>query len=808
MKYLFFLISLLFLLSNYAFAQIVRGKIIDTESSTPLGFGNVAIFNPTDSTLVTGANTQDDGSFSFKAKPGNYYFRAGYLGYANYFKNITIGQSDINLGTIRLQAEGTTLEEVTVEAARSMFESDIDKRVYNVENSIVAEGGSAIDLLSTLPSIQVDEQGGISMRGSGEVLIYINGRPSNLSGGDMESILSQFPANSIKSIELITNPSSRYDAAGAGGIINIILKKGEKRGLNGQANISAGTRHKYSGGLNLNHGTGKFNFYGNYNYDYRESYNGNLTYRENLFGTGSKFLDQNYRSFNFDQTHLIRGGVDYNLNKNSTLGYYFQGNLRLNDNRRTFNQHFLDAQKSIDSLLVRRQQQDQFRTNFETGITYNIDIDDKGQKLYSGFTFSRDNVDRVEHFNQAFFNQSLIESSQKELIQNMENPRFNNMFLFQLDYEKPLFEKGKMETGVKSTLMFQDKYQLFETYNPQLGGFERNDTISDGFQFNEQVHGAYLTLKNKTGKLGYQAGLRGELTLTNSYQENKDIHFVNNYFNLFPSVYLTYEISKGNEILTNYSRRINRPRGWALTPFYNVQDQANLRIGNPYLQPEFTDSYELGYMKSMDKLNFTGTLYHRRSNDIHTRYVEILDNNIVLQSWANANVRLATGLELINQFFFTDFVDATLSGNFFHSEIRGENIREGFNNSNFSWTLNLLSNIKIPKVMAIQIQGNYRGPIVIPQGEIKPMYGINLGLKRDLWDKTASISLNVSDVFNTRIFDLDIRDKAFNQQRTFFWESRIATLNFVYRFKGFQEDRKRQRRNGGSGYDEGGGDMF
>lgn len=776
--------------------MIIKGRVVDDSSGDPLGWATIALFNPVDSSLITGDNTHENGSFSLTVQRGTYLFRAGFMGYNDYYTTLKAEGSEVNLGTIRLYAEGTTLEEITVEGGRALFENDIDKRVFNVENSILAQGGSASELLATLPSIQVDENGGISMRGSGNILIYINGRPSNLSGDDSESILEQFPANSIKSVELITNPSSRYDAAGVGGIINIILKKDERRGLNGQVNSSAGTRHKYTGGLNLNYSSGKWNLFTNYNYQYRELYMLSESFRESKKGSGSPILDQDFDTQAAMQSHLIRSGADYSINDKSTLGFYVQGNLRSRERGRVYNQRYLNAARNLDSMNVRHLTEKQKGLNFESGITYNLDIDSSGQKLFGSVSFAKDQQDRIENFDQLYFNQALQEIPENRILQIYGRPSNSNLYLFQLDYEKPLENAGKIEAGFKSTISQNYRSQEFLQKDLQLDVYFLNDTISNAFRFDEIVHAGYLIHRGEFEKFGYQAGLRGELTLTESFQENNQETFVNNYFNLFPSLFLSYEVNKGKEIQANYSRRIERPGLWSLTPFYNAQDLLNLRIGNPYLQPEFTHSYEAGYMQETEHHFFMGTVYHRRSTDILTRLIEIRDNNVAVQTWANANSRISTGLELINQFYFTKNIDATVTGNFFHSEIIGSNIAEGLNNSNFSWTINVLGNIKIPGIVSVQLQSNYRGPIVIPQGEIAPMFGLNIGAKKDFWDKKATLSLNVSDVFYTQIFRIQTSDAHFYQERMFNRETRIGTLSFTYRFKGYKEQQKKKNSKG------------
>ncbi len=300
-----------------------------------------------------------------------------------------------------------------------------------------------------------------------------------------------------------------------------------------------------------------------------------------------------------------------------------------------------------------------------------------------------------------------------------------------------------------------------------------------------------MSFRNRVGKLGYQGGLRAEYTETISLQQSNQNTVVNNYFNLFPSAYLSYELGEEEEFTVNYSRRISRPGIWGLAPIFRMNDLFNLSVGNPNLQPEFTDSYELGYMKSWNNYLLNTTVYHRYSTNVESRVIRLTDENVAIQTRENANSRTNNGLEIINQIQFTQWFDATLSGNFFYSEIIGDNIEEGFNNSNFSWTISLLSNMAIPNFATLQIQGNYRGPIVLPQGEIEPIWGINAGLRKDVLDKRGTVSLNVSDIFNTRIFRIRTEDQRFNQDRMFNRETRIGTLSFTYRFGGF-----RDRRNG------------
>ena len=803
-------VFLVFMISSLdVFAQEIRlrGKVMDGKRESALEFANIALLSPQDSAVVTGGMSELDGGFEFSTGPGDYILRVGFIGYLEFYENISLNanRNSVNLGTITLEEDAQNLDEVVVEGVTSMFESDIDKRTYNVENSIVAEGQTASQLLSTLPSIQVDDEGGITMRGSGNILIYINGRPSNLSGDDAESILSQFPANSIKSVELITNPSSRYDATGVGGIINIVLKKNEKTGFNGQINASVGTREKYQAGLNLNYGTEKANFYASYNWQDRRQLEIGEGSRNNYLEGFSPRLEQVQDGYEVEKTHLVRAGVDYNVSDRSLLGIYFQGNFDDEVEYSDVTQRNLSESGSLDSSFVRTNQEWSKSGNYEGGINYTWTIDTLGQKLYSSLSYSYDDRSQTDYSGQEYFDADGNSDSAKRLIQTNDRPRASNLYVAQLDYEKPFSNEATIETGFKATLGNWRWSQEF-AHGDQFNNFDPVviDTLSDTFDFDEHVYAAYFTYKNAKGKFGYQLGLRGEYTHTLGETVRNNESIPNDYFNVFPSAFFSYTIAPENELTLNYTRRISRPSIWDLAPIYRVRDQYNFSIGNPYLQPEFTDSYEVGYMKGWERYLLNATVYHRYSTDVETRITILTDDNVAIQSRQNADTRSSTGFELINQVQVLKNLDATLTGNLFYSKINAENIEEDFRNENFSWTLNLLANWLIPNWFNVQVQGNYRGPIVLPQGQIEPQYSVNVGLRKDVLNGKATISANVSDIFNTRNFRITTNNPRFDEKRVFQRETRVGTLAFTYRFGGFKEQREGNgsRREGGDDGDD------
>ncbi|MGY6521944.1 MAG: TonB-dependent receptor domain-containing protein [Mongoliitalea sp.] len=769
----------------------IKGKIKDASTGDNLEFANVALLSLADSTLVGGTTADFEGNFSFIADEGKYLLRIGFVGYDNFFKSLEVKGRQLNLGVLRLQSGTKALDEVTVTGVTSIFKSDIDKRVYNVENNILAEGASASELLNTLPSVQIDENGGITMRGSGNILIYINGRPTNMTSEETENILAQFPANSIKDVELITNPSARYDAQGVGGIINIILKKDVRLGLNGQVNVAVGTRDKYQAGLNLNYGTDKWIFNASYNFQSRYIFELSESLRNTSDPNVSPFLDQDFDTRNTNQNHLVNLGLDHLINQNVTLGFYGRFSHTSRDRIRIYNQRHQNFDRGQDSLFVRVLTEDQFARNLELGTTFDVDLDTLGQKFYTSISYATSKQERVEFFDQRFFDANNLEVPSRFQDQIYGRPIDSDLWIAQVDYTKPFRNGLKLETGLKGTFSYFRPSQFFDQLDLESNEYVTNDTITNSFDFDEFVVGGYAILRNSTKKLAYQIGLRAEQTYTLGLDGNTATSYENNYFSFFPSIYLTYDLGDEEEFLVNYSRRINRPSWGQLAPFYNAQDLLNTRLGNPLLLPEFTDSYEVGYTKGWEQWLMSSTLYHRRTTNAMTRVFGLLENNGVVQLQENANFRRDTGLEMINQFQFASNLDLTLTGNFFYTEIDGRNIRENFFNSNFTWSVNMIGNWALPKVATIQFMADYRGPVVMPQGEVDPIWGINIGAKREVLKNRGTISVNVSDIFNTRIYNVRTNDIEFSQIRMFNMETRIGTLSFTYRFGGFKSREER-----------------
>jgi iron complex outermembrane recepter protein len=801
-QFLWYIIPLflIFISSPVIFAQEearITGTIVDGRSGDPLEFSNISVMSVDDSTMVAGGVTDLDGQFELSVPPGDYLLRVGFIGFDDLWEPVSLTAGTNYTGNLALYPASELLDEVVVEAAASLFRTEFDRRIFTLEGTTVADGGTALQVLETLPSIQVDEEGNLTMRGSGNVQIYINGRPTNLSSDDTESVLEQYPADAIESVELITNPSARFDAEGTGGIINLVLREEGLQGFNGQVNTSAGTGNKYTMGLNVNYRGNRFNVFTGYSYQYRELWEENVSFRQ-YFGEGvNNYLDQDYYTSNWRQGHLLRTGVEYEINPQSSVRLFSNLNLRSRDRERIYNIRNLDSNQQLDSLLVRLLEEDQARQNYEFGVNYGWQAaSNNGQRLDARISFSLDEQDRIEYFDQDFFDSANQPVPGNRRLQTYERPRKSTLLLATLDYRLPLGEDRALEAGLRSNIRHWGLEQIFQNYDFDDQQYVVDDLITNQFDYDRNIYAGYLIFQDRFGAFSYQAGLRGEFTDATSFQPAIDSTYRDQYFNLFPSLFLNYEITTNQDVQVNYSRRVRRPRTGALMPFVNAQDFYNLRIGNPYLNAAYTNSFELSYLRGWESYFLSASAYYRHTENAISRVFELFDERYAIVTWINSDTRRNLGLELVNQFNFTQNMDATLTGNFFHSEISGTNVDgSSFVSSRFSWTMSLLGNMRIPNLFNVQVMGNYRGPIAVPQGSIKPVYSMNLGLRRNIWQQNATISFNVSDIFNSRRFVLETDGAAFGQERRFMRESRVFTLSLTYRFGGYR-DRETTRSNG------------
>ena len=674
------LFCLLFIFFNSLFAQnqgAVTGFIVDEKTGERVDFASIVLLNAKDKSYVAGTQSNLKGEFSFpNLSNGSYILRITFVGYEEYENNAIHIQENktINLGSISFIPEkAKLLTEVIVEGTPPVMQMGIDRKVFNVAQSVVSEGGSASDLLSDIPSLSVDMDGEVSLRGSSGVRILIDGKPSPL-GGDISQVLQSMPANTIESVEVITNPSSKYEADGQSGLINIILKKNTRVGLNGTFNLSGGSYHNYNGGVNLNYRDDRFNYYGSYNYR-KGNYIGNgYNFNENLISGG--ITENNHDNSRKRNSHQTKIGIDYFINDKNTLG--LSGGINLRDNKNLEDIFYTyKNQANLNGTSTRLSDRESERTGYEVSLDYKKEFSRKGEELVANFSFGKNEQEGFQEFDQEFSNQN--QPIDRRLNDNKDDSKTINI---QLDYTLPFGDDSRFESGYATKIRNTDETQFSESYDLANEKFIADYDLSNGFKMEDIVHALYSNYQNKIApKLGFQFGLRLEQAYLNTEYISLDPSIPQSerftkgkldYLRLYPSAFLTQELSEDQQLQLSYTRRVRRPRGWQVNPFKDVSDPMNIRMGNANLLPEDIHSFELSYAKFWPKITFTSSIYHRQVNDVIENIRTSADEqtSAMLSQWLNLSKREATGFEMISKVTFNRTIDLTGNFNFYYNNAR------------------------------------------------------------------------------------------------------------------------------------------
>ncbi len=779
----------------------VTGSLVEQSNGQPVPFANVVLLRAQDSTFISGAQTTETGTFAIENVAfGAYTLRATILGYRPVRRPVTLsaGSPTVALGPVRLGSTTTRLKEVVVQGERAILTDNLDKKVIDVSKDLTTTGGSAVDVLQNVPSVTVDQSGSVSLRGSGNVTIFVDGKPTGAAGGGRSAVLDQIPASSIQSIEVVTNPSSRYDAEGTAGVINIILKKERKDGVNGLATVNAGTKDKYNTSLSLNARKGKFNMFGSYDFrrDRRTGFGSSFqtsTFLDNNNQQRTRLLDQNEISLDYRTSHAGRFGVDYAITDYQTLTLSVQP--RFNRGQEAENQATRQSAPGNEQLPV--------------GSSFNLNANENGSNRSTDYAIDYrrtwDKQARRELTANVVYTPI---RSENEIISNrisyddapfvQQRQRFDNAIdqaSAQIDYVHPFGEKGRLEGGFKSVLrQFDADYQFFDA-------LALNDLLSNRFRYEEYIQAGYATYANATGKWSYQAGLRLEQTNTEGRQfaTTQDTTFTRNYLNLFPSAVLAYDLTKDQRVQVSYSRRLNRPGVNQLNPFIDRSEPLDTRSGNPGLRPEYINSLELGFQKFFGQSSsFTTTAFYRQTNNSVQRFRQLGFNEQLQAPSTNTTLLnlargTAYGLELVGSGSITSFwkVNANLSG--FRNIIEGSAPGTDIDNRNFTYTGRLNNNFTVTKKLDIQFSANYRSAAVTAQGRRGEFFFTEFAAKQNVLKDKGSITLRVSDVFNTLRFNFDSFGPGFESVSRNKRETRVAFLGFTYRFGGAQQPERRRR---------------
>ncbi|WP_286898053.1 MULTISPECIES: TonB-dependent receptor domain-containing protein [Sphingobacterium] len=799
-----------FFLPVVLFAQTgqIKAILVDSETSKPISSASVALLDAHSNVLVKGGQSVSQGFLLLSdIKPGKYIVRITYVGYETQTIDsiAVLGGKSKDLGRIALKPTGNMLNEVVIEGRAPAMQIGIDRKIFNVGESLVSAGGTATDVLANVPTLQVDQDGSVSLRGSSSVKILIDGRESALAGNDVTSLLQSLPANSIEKVEVITNPSSKYDAEGQTGIINIVLKKNIRTGLNGSINTSAGSYDNYMAGITLNYRDRKFNYFGSYNFNKRNMLGSGKT-DNTFFGDSTRNYSES-ESSRKGNSHTVKAGFDYNMSDRTSLS--FSGNLSIRDNKRIedLNYEFF-KQSQMTGTSVRNS------TQFEDDLGYELNADFKhqfkreGEELTGNASYGRDKEDGTNDFSQNYTDGRKATSRK-----NVTSEDGKNINL-QLDYVLPFSEVSKFEAGYRSQIRKSFDTQFSRSLD-SIGNYVPDYRISNDFDFTSTVHAIYANYQNKlTDKIGYQIGLRGEQFELKSTYFSKDPAAVETesnakqkFFRLYPTLFLTYDVGEnGDKVQFSYSRRVQRARGWQVNPFLNVSDDLNYRQGNPNLKPEDVHSLEMSFAKTFGKVNLISSAYFNHASEVIQPFVYKIEDGRTYSRWENMTSRNLSGFEFISKINATKDFDFTFNLNLIHIQYNANSDYDIKERKDFAYNANLTANYRFTPTFSAQVRGEYNSSRVMAQGQMNAMKGMDLALKKDVFKKKASIMLNVRDVFNSRKMNGVTETSQLISNFEHRWMKRMVTLSLSYRF-GSQDLNKSKKKESNTN-EMGGGEEY
>lgn len=786
---------------------IIRGKVIDDQTKNPMEYVSIRIVRIRDSSVVTGGLSDKNGYFEVKNIPyGRYYAIIKFIGFKTKIKDsifVTPQNPEINLGIIHFQPELIQTKEVEITAQKDIVSYAIDRRIYDVSKDLSSVGSSALDVLSNVPSVSVDIEGNISLRGSGNVQILIDGKPSSLLGFDRGSALEQIPADNIERIEVITNPSAKFDPDGVAGIINIVLKKNTMLGYGAILNANIGTADKYNGSVNLNLRTDNFN--STIGYSFRAfSMRGNTDATRTSFIPDSAFLSQNqnflrrgnFQRFQFSSewTPNLKNSLVFNAN----LGFFAR---KMSDSTSYM---FLISQFPISQAYYRKNNSNGDNFSYDLNVFYKYLFDRRDKEfnsniMYMSFKGNDDNL-----YNE--FHPEISGSDTFFIKQNNKINYINDNFTLEMNFVNPL-DIGKLDLGVKLNIRKIDIDYSFFSWDINKESWIANDTSSNKFGYNENILASYLTYSGKLHNFGYQFGFRVEQTFTNSDQKTTNEQFKNNYLNLFPTIHLSYQMHPLSNLMFSYTRRINRPQSMFLNPFKDYSDPQNISQGNPYLKPEFANSFEISNLTYLGKNSLNLTIFYRYTTDIISRITRLdTSNQFTLTTYENLNKSKSIGFEAILNSFILNFWKINLNFSYFYLDINGIPTYGIPSRNSKSWNIKLNSIINLTKNFDIQLNLSYDSPVVTTGGggmfwryfqmgsvgKMDEIFTANISAKYDFLNDRGTITFRLVDVFKTINYKLTTNGSNFvsNIYRT--RESRIAFLGFSYKINEYKRPKIRR----------------
>jgi len=761
------------------------GKILGTipgkSNGSPIEYASIQLLRNTDQSLVEGTISDTKGIFSIaNVALGDYILVFDFIGFEQLVLpnvHITKEQPTLNIGKVLLETSSVQVEEVIVEGKRSTYTQSIDKKVFSVGDDLTSTSGSVSELMQNIPSLQVDIEGNVSLRGSENVQILINGKPSALMGKNRAEVLQQLPASSIERIEIITNPSAKYKPDGTAGIINLILKKEQKDGFNGTFTGNTGNENRYNSSLALNYHTGKVNLIGRYGIrlDRRDRYSKDNRLKIDTVTGVKNDLFQTIDSKARPTSHIVQTGIEWEINDKNSVeasANFTRMNFIREENTMTQNS---DGNQLPTNNYNRYRYDDEYHQEVEMATKYTRKIG-KDQEFTIDYTHNSSKEQEDNKFTNHYLVPVKPDSKDNTLIGQAETQN-----LLRANYIKPLSGKdAELEFGYELEANQGDFN--FKAENLIGSSWTPDKSRSNRFLFNETVHAFYATDKQTFGKFGIMAGLRAEQAIISSHLVTIDSLVNNNYFSMYPTLHTSFNISDASQWQFNYSKRINRPEGDDMNPFPEYRDPYNISAGNPKLRPEQIHSIETGYIYHQGANTYSATLYYRYAYNKMTQITRFVNDSVLLTTKENLASSSATGIEAIVNRVFGKFATVNLNMNGFLDKLDASNLGYSGSKTSFSWNAAMNTNFNVTNLLMVQINTKYTSTIQTPQGDRQPTFIINTGARYDVFKRKASLMLTVSDLFdsyrNRTIINIPELHREMESRRT----PRIFYLGFVYHF--------------------------
>ncbi|TKG90788.1 TonB-dependent receptor [Puteibacter caeruleilacunae] len=775
----------------------VVGEVQDKNSKKPIEYATITIHNTDGDQLITGTISDAQGQFTLKdIKNGSYYISIKFIGYKEQIlRDITVKgrNSSINIGNILLEEDSQAIDEIVVSTNRQKISYQIDKKVINVAEQITSASMSAVEVLENMPSIRVDIEGNVSLRGSTGFTVLIDGKPTVLDPSD---VLKQTPASTIQNIEIITNPSVKYEPDGTGGIVNIVTKKNRTPGIQGLVNFNTGSFGRYGADFLLNYRKNNMNFF--IGSEHRRSpYEGN-SYNERrttIDGTTTYNISEGESNRQRNGNDL-RLGIEWDMSDNDNFSLEARGGRyeSLYDSRLNY---FTQQNDEIPFREISENESGRSANYISTNANYIHKFDEEKHELVAQLNFSyRDGDEHAENF-RLDANEDVTGATRTTEV----GP--GKRWTMRLDYTKPFDNDNALETGFqlrKSTSIDETTFNIYDITNKE---FVLQPDFSNKIDYDHNIYAVYGIYRGMFNNFGYQVGLRSEYTYREVTPTTSDEVFTIDRWDYFPTLHISFQFPKDHQLMTSYSRRIDRPRGWYLEPFITWSDMYNVRRGNPELDAEYIDALELSYVKNWEESQFSLETYYRIKHNKIERIRSVYDEGIVLSTYENIGKDYSLGMELMYSTPLFKWWEVSFTGNMFDYRIDGERNNVSYDMSSFTWSSRMANTFQVHQNWRLQLDGFYNSPTISTQSESRENYGVNLAVRADFLDRKLSTTLQARDLFSTMKYESTIEDDNLFSLRKYSNNAPLLSLTLSYRINNFKP--KRQQRNGDN---QNGGEEF